>query len=271
MNCEDFETNVNDLARDQIMQVSLRARALAHRDECEVCSRRLEAESALSFRLRALAADTNAVTIPLPAGELLTALRGRQPTMALPSTGGAWRDRKVFAGAMAVAAVVLVVLTVTIIRSRSATPSVVHQPQGFPAGRNEVAEAPQQITNPLPVLPPKNNPPFAERKNIHSKVNRLAVSSQSIAGIIEKHVTTTESPAGVTADSAPEIASDFIPVGYASASTLQDGGQLVRVELPRSALVAFGLPMNMNRSEEKVKADVFFGTDGTARAIRFVQ
>ena len=54
-------------------------------------------------------------------------------------------------------------------------------------------------------------------------------------------------------------------------ASLQEGGQLVRVELPRSALVAFGLPMNVNRYDEKVKADVFFGSDGMARAIRFVQ
>jgi hypothetical protein len=29
--------------------------------------------------------------------------------------------------------------------------------------------------------------------------------------------------------------------------------------------------MNFNRYDEKVKADVFFGMDGMARAIRFVQ
>ena len=46
---------------------------------------------------------------------------------------------------------------------------------------------------------------------------------------------------------------------------------MVRVELPRSALARFGLPMNMNRANEKIKADVLVGTDGLARAIRFVQ
>ena len=45
----------------------------------------------------------------------------------------------------------------------------------------------------------------------------------------------------------------------------------MRVRLPCSALVAFGLPMNVNRYDETVKADVFFGSDGMARAIRFVQ
>ena len=73
------------------------------------------------------------------------------------------------------------------------------------------------------------------------------------------------------ADPATEITTEFMPIGYATETTMQDGGQLVRVELPRSALLAFGLPMNVNRYDERVKADVFFGADGMARAIRFVQ
>ena len=68
-----------------------------------------------------------------------------------------------------------------------------------------------------------------------------------------------------------EIATDFMPLGYLNPATLQDGGQIIRVELPRSSLVNFGLPVNMNRYHEKVKADVLLGADGLAHAIRFVQ
>ena len=50
-----------------------------------------------------------------------------------------------------------------------------------------------------------------------------------------------------------------------------DSGSLVRVELPRSALESFGLPMNMERAGERIKADVLVGSDGPARAIRFVR
>src|ERR1051325_897097 len=68
-----------------------------------------------------------------------------------------------------------------------------------------------------------------------------------------------------------EIATDFIPLSSMTAANLQDGGQIIRVELPRSALTKFGLPANMDRYNEKVKADVLFGVDGMAHAIRFVQ
>ncbi len=68
-----------------------------------------------------------------------------------------------------------------------------------------------------------------------------------------------------------EVTTEFLPLSYVSPVNLQDGGQLVRVELPRSAMVRFGLPVNMERYSEKVKADVLVSADGLARAIRFVQ
>src|SRR6185436_16139458 len=118
-----------------------------------------------------------------------------------------------------------------------------------------------------PSLLPKKNSVFARSNNLRHKTNRVVLSSQSIVSSDSKDVTTEQTAMNVTPNSAPEITSDFMPVGYTPVASLQEGGQLVRVELPRSALVAFGLPMNVNRYDEKVKADVFFGSDGMARAI----
>ena len=67
-----------------------------------------------------------------------------------------------------------------------------------------------------------------------------------------------------------EIATHFMPLGYGPINP-QDGGQLVRVELSRTAMLSMGLPVNMDRYGERVKADVLLGPDGLARAIRFVQ
>ena len=68
-----------------------------------------------------------------------------------------------------------------------------------------------------------------------------------------------------------EIATDFIPVIYGGAVNLAEGGRMVRVQLPRLAMASFGLPVHMDRANEKVKADVLVGVDGLAQAIRFVQ
>jgi hypothetical protein len=75
----------------------------------------------------------------------------------------------------------------------------------------------------------------------------------------------------VAANYGSEIATEFLPLGYGNALGLQDGGQIVRVEVPRTTLVRFGLPVNTDRVGQRVKADLLLGVDGSARAIRFVQ
>jgi len=62
---------------------------------------------------------------------------------------------------------------------------------------------------------------------------------------------------------------DFIPVVYDP--TPIERGRLVRIQLPRSAMVAFGLPMNEDRANEPVKADVLLDEQDEARAVRFVR
>jgi len=68
-----------------------------------------------------------------------------------------------------------------------------------------------------------------------------------------------------------EVATDFLPLTYIADSAQMDSAHVVRVKMPRSALVSFGLPMNYERASELVKADVLIGDDGLARAIRFIQ
>lgn len=68
-----------------------------------------------------------------------------------------------------------------------------------------------------------------------------------------------------------EIATDFFALAGASSLPQMDGGHIVRVEVPRSALAAFGLPVSAERMNERVKADVVLDNDGVARAIRFVR
>ena len=69
-----------------------------------------------------------------------------------------------------------------------------------------------------------------------------------------------------------EVATDFIPLTSGGGQLApEDAGQVVRVELPRSALASIGVPVSAERANERVRADVLMGEDGTARAIRFVR
>lgn len=76
---------------------------------------------------------------------------------------------------------------------------------------------------------------------------------------------------GQPASRATEVATDFLPLTFVDDSRAQESGHVVRVKVPRSALIAFGVPMNMERAGELITADLVVGDDGLARAIRFVQ
>lgn len=75
-----------------------------------------------------------------------------------------------------------------------------------------------------------------------------------------------------TYDAAPaELATEFLPLLEPGSLHAIESGHVVRVRLPRSSLVAMGLPMNPDRAGESITADVLLGEDGVARAIRFVR
>jgi hypothetical protein len=64
---------------------------------------------------------------------------------------------------------------------------------------------------------------------------------------------------------------DFVPISAGASSSADDGGQLVRVQVPRGALASLGLPVDAQRADEPVKADILLAHDGRARAIRLVR
>ena len=79
-------------------------------------------------------------------------------------------------------------------------------------------------------------------------------------------------PAAQVEEPRREVATAFFPLVY-SGIPFTDG-QLVRMELPRTALASFGLASpdaHDAASSRTVLADVLVGEDGLARAVRFVR
>jgi hypothetical protein len=74
-----------------------------------------------------------------------------------------------------------------------------------------------------------------------------------------------------------EITTAFMPLAYSTVPFVE--ARLVRLEVPRAALVEFGLApvetMEINKADnnrtDTVLADVLVGEDGLARAVRFVR
>jgi hypothetical protein len=72
-------------------------------------------------------------------------------------------------------------------------------------------------------------------------------------------------------DAYPAEADDgFIPLPNARGLDPNEEVNIVRVEVPRSAMLEVGLAVSADRVSELVEADVQLGPDGLARAIRFV-
>lgn len=74
---------------------------------------------------------------------------------------------------------------------------------------------------------------------------------------------------GLVAD-AQEESAEFVALRYGEDLGELDSLQVVRVELPHTALAAFGWPPH-DGAQGPVKAEVIVGHDGVARAIRFVE
>lgn len=284
MNCPSFEEIVTELARDrssdqamEISETSLRERALVHVDECAACALRLQDERALSHSLDEMAREMKSLTAPARIeAELLKAFRQRSEVRgrrAEVAGQGSEVERGWNRWLLAAAAVLLIVLGIGGLRrymltlqspKTGGTENALAQTSPKPApidieiGRGNLPSKPdKESAGNLENMVKRTNPqprrrPFNRDSNTPHQV--LATTADAIAS-----------------DTESEVATRFMPLDYAGPINLQDGGQLVRVELPRSAMLNLGLPVNMDRYSERVKADVFVGADGLARAIRFVQ
>ncbi|MEK6279898.1 MAG: hypothetical protein AABN95_06050 [Acidobacteriota bacterium] len=262
MNCQSFENSVTDLARRHPFEATALEEVLAHSESCAACALRLEEQRSLSLGLRSLAEEMKAVPTPAQVeARLLEAFRGQ---VLLPGRAQGTTRRWI---AVAAAAVLLVAFGLIALRLTS-TPA----PLPIRAGEQKPFEtvathqvAPGPLTTSTPVLS------FNQDKRVRPG-NRT--SRRPAAKLVAKHRPKPTQDPGLTAVNAnavAEVMTDFMPLGDTSTANLQEGAQMVRVEMPRYAMARFGLPVNMERYDERVKADLWVSVDGLARAIRFVQ
>ncbi len=259
MNCQRFEQVVSDLARGQMMEADVRAEALAHSEQCEHCEARLADEEKLTRGLQFVAAGMESLEAPDGVEfKLREAFRRRHEVVPVAAySAKSWRSRYWLVAVAAMLLVVMGVMGMWLI-SNSPEKNLAENPP------------PKQVETPGPsgptgpVEPEQPKPEVVENRDENISPKRPAPKPVRRP--------TRRAPETQMANHASnEIATDFMPLGDANTLILQDGGQIIRVKLPRSTLVRFGFPVNMDRYNENVKADVIVGVDGLARAIRFVQ
>lgn len=257
MNCQSFEKNLTDLARQHPLEATALTDARAHAEACASCAVRLEEQRSLTSGLRSLAEEMKAFQAP---GHVESRLRKafrerdvvRQPAHATMRT---W-----FAVA-GIAAMLLITVGVVAVRlSWAPAPSPVALVTGDYKAAPEIG--PDKPSSAPEVSPNPKRPNSQTRSKTAKHRVKRNVGPSSIP------VSTRPSNSTMAA---VEVTTGFMQLGDVSLANLQEGAQVVRVEMPRYAMARFGFPVNMERYDEKVKADVWLGADGLARAIRFVQ
>jgi hypothetical protein len=92
--------------------------------------------------------------------------------------------------------------------------------------------------------------------------SHIAPRSHSVSG--------TELAIAQPAETDADPQSGFIPLPNTGQIDANEETDVVRVELPRSVMFELGYSVSADRAEETVQADVMLGSDGVARAVRFL-
>jgi len=247
MKCREFDELVVDVARGRGLGETVRRDAEAHAEACARCAARLAAERDVTDALRALAARTRGRGAPERVEAALAAAFVRRGNER-------WRRRTAWlAWAAAAAAAVFAIAGWLREPRRVEAPARVAARQALapakapvPAPAQVRAQAPQQARAQAPVQAKVAPRPAARKPAVRA--------------------------AGVRSKPKEEVATRFYPLRYPGNEPEAGRGPVVRVQVPRTVLISFGLPIDQDRALEPVEADVLLDRDtGMAREIRFVR
>jgi hypothetical protein len=248
MNCQEFERTIIDLGCDHLTKAPTSARALAHAESCAQCAARLDRERRMTAGLLAFAAEESAINAPERVHSALRAAFDQQQAAAASPAVLPWFARhKPLWGMAAAAMLLLSIVTVAL----------------WPRGqRAKVDNRPVDVVNrPAPQRQPGNplEEPVKPRpaSGIHSSSAALRA-----AGRVRRSKPQVKEGAGE--------AGELFQLTSVAKSGATEFTRTVRVEISRSMLLTMGLPVNIDRGEGLIKADIIIGEDGVARAVRII-
>jgi hypothetical protein len=277
MSCRNVEVIITELARGQMLEARVREDALLHMKDCRRCAARFADEQSLTAGLRAVAASSTVAETPARVeAALLSAFRQQREVafrpivVPAPTAKPRWIPLSIAAAA---AILIISVLAAQFMPSTNSNDPAQNQASiNQPAAvQTEVPEESDAIDSGQELGVEASDPEqrLADMQQSPRAISRRRDMARNV-GLSSGRIQSGNSLAS-TANASEEIVTDFLPLTYGGSLTQMDDGQVVRVELPRSALQSFGLPINAERAGERVKADVLLGHDGVARAIRFVR
>lgn len=276
MTCESFNSIVHDLATGRPVDGRLERDARAHQSDCETCSTALEEQRRVTSLLGAVAAEDAELEAP---GRIEATVLGAfrlahgtanvvplRPVVAAPVVGA----RRFSHSWMAVAATIVVGVAATLVSWQAMRSGPIVAP---PSDRGSIAEDPPagRATEKPPVAPPVDERagdgqyPGAAPGRGGGGGPVIPVSNSAGGRRFSR-------PTRALPESEPqELVTDFFSLVPASGFAPTEGGQLVRLEVPRASLASLGVPIPVGNPDGSVTADLVMGYDGVAHAIRFVQ
>ena len=246
------------------MDAEARQDALGHLEQCSPCRSALADEQALQAGLRALsAADESSEAPERVEAALLGAFRQHQSSRDAAVLSFASRRPWALAAAAAAALIISAyALWSAVSRPVPATPD---KTAAKTTATPDLVKKIEERTD-LPAPPIKQEPAQGRAQRLpagREMASSKSPSTQAGKYFIEDQIT-------AYADD-QEVTSEFIPIDQEQKLTLIENGQVIRVQMPRSALARFGAPVSGERADVPVIADLLVGEDGIARAIRFVR
>lgn len=272
MTCEEFITRLQALGRGE----SPGQEARDHAESCEACAETLTRSGHVDALLRLLARSDDGLEAPARIEEtVLGAFRlahgtanvvSMQPHAVAPAVA----PRRFAYRWMGAAAAIAVASAASLVAWQSFRSS------------DLLPQPPVEQGAPAPERTP--SPPFASRPGAAPSVRPGDGSYQGAApgrgnarapiipvSTVRKPVRPVTSAPSPSADEPAEFVTDFYSLVPASGFAPTEGGQLVRLQVPRASLASLGVPIPVGNPNGSVTADLVMGYDGVAHAIRFVQ
>lgn len=262
MNCEEFNEIINELADYKPIAVSTRDAGVSHVALCADCAAKLANARAVSGALLAAAGAESEEAPARIKSNLMAAFAARPQTERVANNVlnlssrrklGWWA--KAAGAAVAAAAVILLAVLLPFWKG---TPAPNNPPPAV-AFKAPPTQAPTALSDPT-------GQPFGISKPDAVKVVKIVPRKPRTTTEPHRHIAN----AGEIETVARNTSNEFLPLTYLASATAIDTGTIVRVQLSKAALVRLGLPINIESSNESVRAEVVIGDDGVARAIRLV-
>lgn len=230
MDCAQFQEILHDLDRPGTQGSTVCENALAHAETCSDCAALVTEVESLDFALRQMAEESSDMQASAKV-ETNLLREFRQAKSGTASRRVGWQ-----LAALAIAAVVLLALGLTLHRGG--------------------------------VVAPRNGPNDAMHNTQAGAVDSTLTADGS--GTTDATLDADADNDEVALADGSENGSAFVPLPYADDPSGLEGGAVVRVVLPRAALVSYGLPADAIGVGDQVTADMVVSEDGTPQAIRLL-